>query len=234
MKRILFTLKQKWPEYLLEILVITLGILGAYVLEDWSANRKLKQTEIKILKEIKSNLELDLIDLNANRGGHFDNLKGLDSLKKAQEYQLSKEQVGKIIFNGFRDYVYTPQQSAIKTLTSKGVDLIADDSLRIDILRLYDFYNTSLVKVEEQYQPSQFTNDFVYLQNQYYIRMDISKDSYLVDPVFSGYNWLKNQDVSIRIDRTIMQRRWMMVQYDLCIRLVQETIDHIDEKLAAQ
>lgn len=232
MKRILSTLKVKWPEYILEILVITLGILGAYALEDWSSDRKLKETEIKILKEIKANLALDLIDLNINREGHVENLNGLDSLKKAKEYQLSKERVGRIIFNGFRDYIYTPQQSAIQTLTSKGVDLISDDSLRIDILRLYDFYTTSLVKVEEQYQPSQFTNDFVYLQNQYYIRMDISPNAPIVEPIFSGYDWLKNQDVSIRLDRTITQRRWMMVQYDLCIRMVQETIDHIDQKLA--
>lgn len=231
MKRILTTLKHKWPEYILEILVITIGILGAYALNDWSATRKLKQTEVKILKEIKSNLELDLIDLSVNRGGHFDNVIGLDSLLKAQEYQLSNEQVGKFVYHGFRDYVYTPQTSAIETLTSKGVDLISDDSLRIKILRLYDFYTASMVKAEERYQPSQFTDDFRYLQNKYYSRMDVSSDVLQVQPVFLGYDWLQNQDVTIRIDRTIMQRRWMVKQYDDCIQLVQETIDLIDEKL---
>jgi hypothetical protein len=231
MNRIFITLKKKWPEYILEILVITIGILGAYALNDWSANRSRKQTELKILKEIKSNLELDLIDLNENRQGHFTNLKVLDSLNRGEEFQLTKEQVALNFYGAFRDYIYTPQRSAIETLTAKGVDLITDDSLRINILRLYDFYTTALVKMEEEYQPSQFTADFRYIQDRYYARLDITADSLRVQPIFSGYDWLKNQDVTIRIDRTLMQRRWMVKRYDECILMVQETIDHIDQKL---
>lgn len=211
--------------------MITIGILGAYALNDWSANRSRKQTELKILKEIKSNLELDLIDLNENRQGHFTNLKVLDSLNRGEEFQLTKEQVALNFYGAFRDYIYTPQRSAIETLTAKGVDLITDDSLRINILRLYDFYTTALVKMEEEYQPSQFTADFRYIQDRYYARLDITADSLRVQPIFSGYDWLKNQDVTIRIDRTMMQRRWMVKRYDECILRVQETIDHIDQKL---
>ena len=232
MKRILSTLYKKWPEYLLEILVITIGILGAYALNDWSANRNRKQTEQKVLKEIKSNLELDLIDLSENRGGHVQNLKILGSIHGAEDLQLTKEEVAVSFYGAFRDYVYTPQRSAIETLTAKGVDLISDDSLRIDILRLYDFYTTSLVKMEEEYQPSQFTADFRYIQDKYYARFDVTADSIRVQPVFSGYDWLKNQDVTIRMDRTMMQRRWMVNRYDDTILKVQETIKHIDEKLA--
>lgn len=231
MKRILSTLKEKWPEYILEILVITIGILGAYTLNDWGANKNRKQAELKILKEIKSNLELDLIDLNENRSGHFDNLKILDSLKRAEEFQLTNERIAKNLYRAFRDYIYTPQRSAIETLTAKGVDLISDDSLRINILRLSDFYTTSLVKMEEEYQPSQFTNDYIYLQDKYYIRMDVTSEPVQVQPVFSGYDWLKNQDVSIRIDRTMTQRRWMVKNYDNCIQLLEATINQIDEKL---
>jgi hypothetical protein len=231
MKRIFSTLKEKWPEYILEILVITVGILGAFALNSWNENSNRRQAEIQILKEIKANLKLDLIDLNVNRGGHFDNLKTLDSLQRAEEFQLTDERIALNIYGGFRDYIYTPQRSAIETLTAKGVDLISDDSLRINILRLYDFYTASLVKMEENYQPSSFTGDFIYIINTYYLRMDLTGDPPKIQPIFSGYDWLKNQDLAIRLDRTMMQRRWMVRQYDDCIRLVEETINHIDEKL---
>jgi hypothetical protein len=61
MKNLINHLKAEWYKYVLEIIVITIGILGAYALNNWNENNNQKsdeQTTLKYLREeVTSNLE---------------------------------------------------------------------------------------------------------------------------------------------------------------------------------
>ena len=65
MKRIFTTLAQKWPEYLLEILVLIIGIYGAFVVDNWSDDRKANKQQRIYLSHILANLEDDKTQLDS-------------------------------------------------------------------------------------------------------------------------------------------------------------------------
>jgi hypothetical protein len=63
MKNLINHLKEEWYKYLLEIIVITAGILGAFALNNWNEDRLEREMELVILNEMQSEVQnnLDLI-----------------------------------------------------------------------------------------------------------------------------------------------------------------------------
>lgn len=57
-------LQQEWYKYLLEILVITIGILGAFALNNWNENRKTRDEEQILYQQLKLDYEANLAQLN--------------------------------------------------------------------------------------------------------------------------------------------------------------------------
>ena len=59
-----------------------------------------------------------------------------------------------------RDFVSIQNTSGYETLKSKGLELIQTDSLRTEIISLYEFDYTILRKLEEDYDEMQFHTSF--------------------------------------------------------------------------
>lgn len=139
MKRILVTLKEKWPEYFLEILVLIIGIYGAFELANYGENRNRRRAELEILKGCKTELMTDLAEINFN----------MDELRKSQyALNLILEVLGNdgpyhdsLAFHF--NYTILPMHfvhstSSFETAKSKGLDIISNADLRTKLISQYD------------------------------------------------------------------------------------------------
>ena len=145
MNKILKTLKRKWAEYLLEVLVVTIGILGAYMLNNWNEERKDRIREIQLLTE----LHADLIEMEAE----FTN-----DIRYARQSIRSKEVIIEVIENElpyqdslqqyFNNFFWIQHTGLIKSTYSSienwGINNLSNDSLRRQIVSLFQTDNDYL------------------------------------------------------------------------------------------
>jgi hypothetical protein len=122
-----------------EIVLVVIGILIALQINNWNEGRKLKQVEIKALKEIQEGFKADTSDLNIN----------IDALKLASTSgQLILEQLNSS--TPYHDSLSVHFAASLQltrlisndgpydVLKSKGLDLITNDSLRKRIITMHD------------------------------------------------------------------------------------------------
>lgn len=214
----------------IEIVVITIGILIAYQLNNLRDIRNTDKSERKILREIRQNLELDKIDLLGNKIAHGNAIKLIDSLRNWEgEYT---PEVGTMLFIVFRDYLFIPQTSAFETLKSKGVDLIENDSIRIKIQRLHDFHYQAIIKYESEYTANQFYDDFLFIVETYFKTFPINEPNRAPVPITTNTEWLKDDRVSIRFDLCQFEHSFVLSYYTLVEKEIDLLIQLIDQELA--
>lgn len=122
-----------------EIILVVIGILIALEINNWSAEKKEREMEVKILREIDQNLNLDLND-------HYQNMTYVDGIIRSSKIVLNhlnndlpfhdslKVHFGWLPMAANFDAVI----SGYELMISEGVDIIQNDSLRNDISYLYN------------------------------------------------------------------------------------------------
>jgi Family of unknown function (DUF6090) len=134
---------QNVSQYLLyaigEIALIVIGILIAFSIDSWKEDQERTDQEIKILRELRSGLIADSIDIAGNIATHLKVRDACYHLADVLENNLPwndslKEDFKKSCFNT----IFNHSIGAYTTLKAKGLDLITNDSLRHSINVYYD------------------------------------------------------------------------------------------------
>jgi hypothetical protein len=162
MKRILTTLTQKWPEYLLEILVITIGILGAFTLNNWNEGRKIGEEKIELVDQLIANYEANLLQLDQKIKMHetlvragFSILGDFDNPEEMKtEKLLSNLRVMSV------DPTFDPTSQDLQL--SDKMNLIENSELKL-LLTNWNSDITSLRELELMYQNKAYNHYVPYL-----------------------------------------------------------------------
>lgn len=142
----------KYSRYALgEIILVVIGILIALQLNNLNDRVKERTVEIKILREILSNLEHDLIEIRSD-------IRTMDSVNQASKDINQFIKTDAITSEKFFYDVSTlrvnphfdPNKSGYNLLVSKGVEIILNDNLRGSLSILYESLYTYYYRYEEE------------------------------------------------------------------------------------
>lgn len=152
---------KNWKKYGFEFLSIFIAVVAAFALNNWNEDRRNAHAEKKILTEISNGLEKDLIDIELNIIGHEEGILACNYFRKAfAGKNIKTDSLIQYYFNLTRDFVSIQNTAGYETLKSKGLELVQNDSLRLNIISLYEYDYATLQKLEEEYVEMQFQANY--------------------------------------------------------------------------
>ena len=162
-------LKEDGYKYILEILVITLGILGAFALNNWNENRKDRVLEQELLAQLLIELREDVARFKIWSEDH----KQVSRHTRQVLYALKNDlPMTDTLLEDFKKitspfgFVYS--QTTYENLSTVGFHTIQDRELRSNVQRLY---NSSL---------SQFDEIMKILNDEFLLTINVQQQEHLI------------------------------------------------------
>ena len=123
-----------------EILLVVIGILIALSINNWNEKRKESIQELKILKNLGDDIKYNVLSIKSTYSS--DSLiasRNRFLLKILKDNKSEYTDSLQIHFGGItRYYIFSPRKMAFEALKSEGLEIIKNDSLRSEVIKLYD------------------------------------------------------------------------------------------------
>ncbi len=153
--------KINWKKYAFESLSIFIAVISAFALSNWSYNRNNSESEQKILIEIRNGINKDFEDFQANVTNHKYSLKANQVFRDLiANDPISQDSIAFYYTALFRDYTALVNRSGYESLKAAGLKTIKNDSLRLQIMTLYDYYYGILEVLDTNTELQSFENYF--------------------------------------------------------------------------
>lgn len=139
----------------------------AFALTEWSQRKGERLSETKILMEINNGINADLNDFQANMNGHTISLRAISFMRGWLDGNPGSQDSTGIFYNLlFRNFTPIIHTSGYESLKATNIKTITNDSLRFQLINLYDYYYTILEKLEDQVAEMQDFKNFFASTNE--------------------------------------------------------------------
>lgn len=154
-----------------EIILVVIGILIALQINNWNENRKSNTREKKLLFELKINLLTNVNNLNSDIDRQEKSARIIHVLLDHLDHQKP--------YNDSLDYYFAEADfapdvvltsSAFETLKSTGIELIKTDSLRKEILHLFEVTYPTLMQDTKRIEDQVWSTSSVPMYQKYFRR----------------------------------------------------------------
>jgi len=171
----------KWKKYIFEFLSIFIAVVSAFALTNWNDNRNSRDSEQKILTEIKNGISIDKQDFEVSINGHNLSLRANNVIRDLLVgKEISQDSIGMLYTSLFRDYTAIINRSGYESLKEAGLKTITNDSLRFEIISLYDYYYGIIEILDNLNEMQSFENYFSSINKLLHPYMEFDNNGNLI------------------------------------------------------
>ncbi|WP_228850455.1 DUF6090 family protein [Aegicerativicinus sediminis] len=232
--------QNKFAKYILyaigEIILIIIGILVALYLNNLNEAKQTKALEIKLLNELKSNLQHSILNFQRSINSEKDYLSYnemiLDYLDNNKPYNPELD-------NAFGVYFWTitsnPVTGGYDFLKSKGIDLITNDSLRNKISFIFET-EFSIIKNENEVWSNNLQQNISYPYHVEHFRKYVFNNNNSIELAKPfDYDALLRDDKFKSINTEIISnRRWNINSLTNLVKEMDDLVAEIDKELQSE
>jgi hypothetical protein len=143
-------------KYFSEFALIFISVILAFALTEWSSNQGEKVSETKILIEIRNGIDSDLKDFESNLKMHKLSSSGVRALRNwATGKAVNQDSLTLHYYVVYRNYSPIINKTGYESLRETSLKIISNDSLRFQIIKLYDYYYNILENIENRNEEMQ-------------------------------------------------------------------------------
>jgi len=213
-----------------EIVLVVIGILLALQINNWNENRKLQKEELKLLHDIKANLKATLEDFEMDTLVSYQQIQKYQKIEhymqKGLPYSNELDSAFGVLTFWNNPYITT---TAYKTLQNKGLDLIKNESLKNEIINMYEVEFQVLLTDYDRSEWNLSENVVVPFFSKHIRRLD-GKSLNLARP--NDFEELKRNDEFQNIlSMLVRQRKRGLLFFRETIQIATKLIEQLDKEI---